>query len=498
MSKSNYDDYDNDLIESNTKKKKAPNKNANKHPKSSAKKKHTNNVNIKNNKKYKRSGKAKFFMALTAILIIACIAVTAGIVCFYLGVFDQAQVSDVSNNNEESSIVDMITPKMPERTSFLIAGTDADATRTDTIMVGCYNSKLDELTLISIPRDTLVSVDDETYALMNEHYPEPGQKGMKINALYHYGTSTDEDDDSRELGLSFLQNWVEEQTHTKLDYTAIISFDAFTYLIDAIGGIEYDVPMRMYYKCEDLMIDLQPGPQTLNGEQAEGLVRFRHDYINGDIGRVEQQQNFMKAMIKQLGNKDTIMKKPIPFIKTFFKYVKTDMSISDATKLVSVFKNFNADNVVTYTLPGTDGSLYGISGGWIMNETEAAELFNEVFTKPSSEILAEREAAANADTDNANTSKFNDKELEIQVLNGSYTDGLATKTLTDLTSLGYKAMSVGDYKEDKTNNTRIYVKEDGMGQSLVDNFPGCEIIVDTQRDLTEKYDIVIVLGIGDN
>ncbi|MGN1317431.1 MAG: LCP family protein [Lachnospirales bacterium] len=510
MSKKNYDDYENDMDFVEEKKKK-PNKKQHKNHSSEKKAKSSNN-NHKNNKvnkdfvakkkKPKRSFKAKFFMFLTTILVIGCICVTAFLVCFYLGVFEEKVVDTEKPKDKSitSAFTEMITPTLPERTTFLIAGTDKDGSRTDTIMMGCYNSVLEELTIISIPRDTLVYVDDETYEQMNEYFPEPGQHGMKINALRHYGTKGDDPDakDYYEPGMNHLRKWAENTAGTKIDYMAVVSFDAFTYIIDEIGGIEYDVPMRMYYRCDDLLIDLQPGLQTLNGEQAEGLVRFRHDYVNGDIGRVEQQQNFMKELIKQLANKDTILSKPVPFITAFFKYVDTDMSIADATKFVSVFKNFNAENVVTYTLPGDVGSLYGISGGWIMNENETAELFHEIFVQPSSEIKAEREAAAAKDQITAvNSSKFNDKDLEIQVLNGSYTNGIATKTLTELTSLGYKAMSVGDFTGQKTNNTRIYVKEDGMAQTLVDNFKDTEVIVDTNVDYTEKYDIVIVLGIGE-
>lgn len=500
-----YDEYEDDIIEKESPRKNVKpenKKNNKKHSKKQVNSVHTKQSNTK--RKKKRSFKAKFFMALTALLTICCVAVSAFIVCFYLGVFDDMEIKSNSEDNDSASPIsaftDMIMPTLPERTTFLLAGTDEDKTRTDTIMVGCYNSKLEELTLVSIPRDTLVEVDDETYQQMCAHYPEPGQRGMKINALHHYGTSTDEEDDDRQLGLSFLKSWVENEIGTDIDYMVRIDFDAFDYLIDSIGGVEYDVPIRMYYQdpAQDLYIDLQPGLQTLDGKQAEGLVRFRYDYVNGDIGRVEQQQAFMKALIKQLADKDTIFGNLNSYITTFFKYIDTDMSITDAIKFATVFKNFNTDNVVTYTLPGDVGSLYGISGGYIMDEAETEVLFNEIFIKPSEQIKQEREAAAAADEQTAeNYSKFNDKELEIQVLNGSYADGIATKTMTELTSLGYNTMSTGTYNGEKTKNTRIYVKEDGMATSLTDNFPGCEIIVDTNVDFTEKYDIVIILGTGE-
>ena len=98
-----------------------------------------------------------------------------------------------------------------------------------------------------------------------------------------------------------------------------VSFEAFDYLVDSIGGIEYNVPINMDYDDpgQDLAIHLKAGPQKLNGKQAEGLVRFRKGYDNQDIGRVESTAELLlNEFLKQVMNADTIFSNPSAYINT--------------------------------------------------------------------------------------------------------------------------------------------------------------------------------------
>ena len=442
-------------------------------------------------RKKKRSLKAKFFMVLTLVLFIYCVGALG-----YFGYQYYIEDSVVANNdsgreNTGGLFDNLIKPKLKERTVFAILGTDEEGTRTDTIMVCCYNQPLDELTIISVPRDTLIEVSTEAFNLMQEEYPEPGQRGMKINAIYHYG--------AEKYGIPLLKEELEEMIGVPIDYYCKVSFDAFEYLIDAIGGVEYNVPMRMYYSdpTQDLLIDLQPGLQTLNGEQAEGLVRFRYGYDNQDIGRVETQQSFVKELLKQIVNKDTFFKNVRAYLTTFFKYVETDVKLTDAVKYMSVLKDFNTDNIYTYTMPGDIGSLYGISGGYVINDIAADELCYDVFQKPVSEIEAERkaEAASSSDGSGEAVSSYDDKDLTIQVMNGGYTNGMASQVQNELISAGYNVTSIGTYAEDKAEETRIYVKEEGMGEDIQSFFPGSQLITDPS--VAVNHDVVVVIGINE-
>ena len=419
-------------------------------------------------------------MILAAVLGLYCVAV--------LGYFGWTYINDNPDDDgmvetPVTKISEMVTPKLPERTTFLIVGVDDDGTRTDTIIVGCYNSVLGELNLISVPRDTLVRVDDDTFNKMNEEFPEPGQHGMKINAIHHYGGD--------KYGMELLEKQLNTMFDTNIDFYVKVSFEAFDYLVDSIGGIEYNVPIDMDYDDpgQDLAIHLKAGPQKLNGKQAEGLVRFRKGYDNQDIGRVETQQNFIKEFLKQVMNADTIFSNPSAYINTFFKYITTDMKITDAIKYINVLKQFDSNKVNTYTLPGEIGSMYGFVGGYVM---ETNKLAYDIFSRPSNEIIAERESQQNAE---ANAGNYNDAELTIQVLNGGYANGMATKVKQELEGEGYNVSSIGTYSGEKISKTRIYVKEDGMGQQLKKSFDGCEVVTDPT--VASEYDIVVVIGTGE-
>ena len=120
--------------------------------------------------------------------------------------------------------------------------------------------------------------------------------------------------------------------------------------------------------------------------------------------------------------------------------------------------------------------MYGFVGGYVMDEEETNKLAYDIFSRPSNEIIAERESQQNAE---ANAGNYNDAELTIQVLNGGYANGMATTQVKqELEGEGYNVSSIGTYSGEKISKTRIYVKEDGMGQQLKKSFDGCEVVTD--------------------
>lgn len=440
--------------------------------------------------KKKRSLKARFFMVLFVVLLVYCVSALA-----YFGyqyyVEDSTNVAEGEERENAGLLDQLVKPKLKERTVFAMLGVDKEGDRTDTIMICCYNQTLDELTIISVPRDTLIEVSDEDFQRLNEEYPEPGQHWMKINAIYHYGRD--------KYGIPILLNELSEMIGVPIDYYCKVNFEAFNYLIDSIGGVQYNVPMNMDYDdpSQDLSIHLKAGMQTLNGKDAEGLVRFRYGYSNADIGRVATQQDFCKELLKQLVSKDTFFKNAPAYLKTFFNYVETDVKLSDAIKYMAVVKDFNTDNINTYTMPGNDaGYVHGISGGWAINDEEVKTLCYDIFQKPVSEIKAEREAAAaQGGAEGTTTASYDDKALSVQVLNGGYTNGMASAVQTKLLSAGYDVKSIGTYSGDKVDNTRIFVKKEGMGKKIQEQFAGSEIVVDPST--ASDHDIVVVIGINE-
>ncbi|MBM4764191.1 LCP family protein [Bacillus sp. B15-48] len=188
-------------------------------------------------------------------------------------------------------------------TNILIIGSDARAderSRADTIMVVSYHPERGTHKLVSIMRDTYVSV--------------PGYGKNKINTAFAFG------------GPELLRQTVKENFDINLQYYAVLDFQGFVSLVDVAfpNGIEIDVEKRM---SEKIGVTLEPGVQNLDGEHLLGYVRFRQDAI-GDFGRVERQQKVMVEMGRQLATFQTISKMP-KLIGVVVPFVNTNMDIGD-------------------------------------------------------------------------------------------------------------------------------------------------------------------------
>jgi len=382
-----------------------------------------------------------------------------------------------SNLKDGGSIMGAFT-SVPEHTNFLILGVDAGGTRTDVMMLGSFNSKDKTITLISIPRDTYVTMPQERRDILAAHdvWPPAPQSGvMKINAAHHYA--------GEKYGVEFAVKQVEELVGVSIEYYIKMDLEAFRYIVDEIGGVEFDVPMRMYYRDvpENLYIDLYPGLQTLNGTDAEGLVRYRKPdeynpisggYKNGG-SREGTQQAFLKALITQLLAKENIVSNAPAMLTTFMKYVQTNFNPADLPKYLGEIKGLDSSRIITYTLPGKDQYIGDVSY-FLHDEIATAALAQLVFygaEPPAPEASAGK---------------------SIQVLNGGYTSGLAARTRDILTEAGFSIDSIGDHTGTKTENTRIVVKKANWGADLQVHFPGSQIEVNAAG--MNGFDISIILG----
>lgn len=424
-------------------------------------------------KRKRRMSPAKKF--LTIVLAVLGVYIVA------LGIFTlAAYLSDDPNDKPLDILTSVVGGKVPERTNFVIMCTDEEGTRTDTIMVGCYNSVTNGIDIMSIPRDTLVSATAANFEIMQERNPSLGSNVMMVNSIHSYAGSED--------GPEMLTEELANLLDISIDYYIRVDFDAFHYFIDSIGGVDFDVPRDMKYDdpTQDLHIDLEAGMQHLDGEKAEQLVRFRKDnygggYALGDIDRIQVQQDFFKALVKKAVSADTIKSNPQAYLTTLFKYVTTNAGIKDALKYISVVDKLDTDNINTYTLPGTTRN-----NRWIMDEEQTESIVYEVFKRPSEEILAEQEAETNG------TAPTDSKSASIQVLNGGYTNGKASEVQDMLSEAGYNVADIGTYEGDKEEATRIYVNQNGLGEDLTEYFTNAKVIKDSS--VTGDYDIVIVVG----
>ncbi|MBR1736449.1 MAG: LCP family protein [Firmicutes bacterium] len=436
----------------------------------------------KNDGGKKKSVSAIFFKIFLTIVIIYTIAF--GCYVAYTYTMNGGEESGEGYFKEVAKEIfpDAFVGDVPDRTNILLLGVDADETRTDTIMLASYDSVNKNVSLISIPRDTIVTIGAVEWELMTENEPSlmyNYSPQMKINSVHAYL--------GPEEGVKYLKELVGEMFDIKIDYYAKVNCEAFRYIVDSIGGIEYNVEERLYYEdpTQDLFIDLYPGVQMLDGDKAEQLVRFRYGYATQDLHRVEVQRNFMKVFMATALNKDTIMSNPGAYAKVLIDYVDTDMPVATAVRYVNSLSGFSAENVKGYTLPGECAEIDGVSY-YVRYEDETDELAAEVFVDPKSIQENNSEGTTEEKITESSSGKL------IQVLNGGYTSGMAGYVQGILEAEGFAVSAIGDYGGEKINETVIYVSKEGQGEDLVKYFTNAR--TEVSAEMTGGYDIVIVVG----
>ena len=165
-----------------------------------------------------------------------------------------------------------------------------------------------------------------------------------------------------------------------------IDFDGFKEVIDALGGVEFEVPFRMKYDdpVQNLHIDLQPGLQVLDGEAAHDFVRFRKGnagypgYAMGDLGRIEAQQAFIKALIQQKVNAKYLLKADELF-EVVVRNVRTNYTAKDLIRHLGAISKVDSELMTMYQLPGAAKTIGGVSY-FLCDERATQELVDTVFS----------------------------------------------------------------------------------------------------------------------
>lgn len=222
--------------------------------------------------------------------------------------------------------------------------------RSDTIMLAFVNAEKKAINLLSIPRDTRVELAE-------------GKGTTKINHAFAYG------------GVPLTRKTIENFLDVEIDRYVTVDFKGFADVIDALGGVDYDVEQRMYYPAEN--IDLQAGPQHLDGEAALSYVRWRGT-ATADIGRIERQQKFLSTVLEQVMSSGTILRLP-NLIITINTYVQTDFTLPELTSLINVFKDVSSVTFNSAMVPGDGTMINGISY-WQYYPNQTAELVEQMRT----------------------------------------------------------------------------------------------------------------------
>ena len=260
----------------------------------------------------------------------------------------------------------------------LVLGVDnreGDIGRSDTIFVMSLDREENVATMLSIPRDSYV--------------PIPGRGWDKINHAYAYGKG------------KLTRRTVENLLNIEIDYLVEVDRKGVEKMIDAIGGVEIDVEKRMYYEdpWDDdggLVIDLEPGLQTLDGEEAIQYIRYRDK--EGDIGRARRQQKFLAAAMDSIASPFTLVRLP-RIAYACASGIETDMPMSEMVKLSPAVMMASYNGLEKIFADGQPTYINGVSY-WALDiqnlRAKMANVVGDRYTKSSLRDAARMEEAVRA------------------------------------------------------------------------------------------------------
>lgn len=414
------------------------------------------NIKRKLRKKEKRSTIIK--RAILALILTVLILVTLS------GIYLFSFISSLNN----SDVIAGVKPRANETVNILLLGMDigdsenisnTSARRTDTMILLNYNPRTDNIKVVSIPRDTLIEVE-------NAHDGEGNYiPYWKINAAYALG------------GEEEVIEQVEGLLDITVNYLIEIDYAAFRNLIDAVGGVEMFIERDMYYDddAQDLHINFNKGETVLlDGQKAEEFFRWRKNndgtgLADGDLGRIKNQQKFISALIEKCTN---------PMIVT---------QIPDILKSIK-------ENVIT-NMPGTEMIKYGLkmisNSGTSMNTLQGynERIYGQDFLVADSSynrsIIESLKITSEADNSEEK------KNSSIMVLNATRVNGLAGNLKTELEKLGYATISTGNYEKSKESSILSNNKD---LRKLLSEDTGIKNLSKNKESEYQDYDAVIIIG----
>ncbi|MBO1336552.1 LCP family protein [Streptomyces sp. VRA16 Mangrove soil] len=310
------------------------------------------------NRNRKRWGWPKRIVVLLLAFVLVVVAYAVGV-----GIWAITQIQRTDALSDYSG-----RPAAGRGTNWLLVGSDSrenltkeqqqelhvgsdSGNETDTIIVLHYGASGPYL--VSIPRDSYVTI--------------PGHGKNKINASFSLG------------GPQLLTRTVEEATGLRLDHYAEVSFLGFVDVVDALGGVEVCVPQDLSDPYSGA--DFKAGCQTMNGTQALAYARDRHSYANGDLGRVQAQQQLISAIASKALSPGVYLNpwKLLPFLNASLNAltVDQDAGLLNIGKMGLEMEGVAHGDGATTTVPiGSEPYVSGVGDVVEWNQTEAAELFS--------------------------------------------------------------------------------------------------------------------------
>lgn len=298
----------------------------------------------RNNPSYNRKRNGMSTGKKAAIIIASLVAVLlvfGGIVAYLFIDQVNANLRNKYTDKENLEIQEKLVPVVNVNEPFymMLIGSDERAydegmgARSDSNIVVRVDPVNWTVTMVSIPRDTKITYRGST---------------MKFNAVYSYGKAAGSIDAASNL------------LDVKISHYAEIDFDGLTNMVDAIGGVEIDVPQPINDpQAGQVTID-KAGLQTLNGDQALVFARSRHYYMDGDFSRAGNQRTLIEAIVKK------VLSLPVGDIpgavQALSKCVSTDLTVNQIYSLAMQYKNSGKEmTIYSAMVPSHLADIDGVS-----------------------------------------------------------------------------------------------------------------------------------------
>jgi polyisoprenyl-teichoic acid--peptidoglycan teichoic acid transferase len=330
--------------------------------------------------------------------------------------------------------------------------------RSDTMLMLRVDPTDNSVKLLSVPRDTQVSL--------------PNVGVTKINDANVRGGA-----ELAARTVSGVLNGIAIDRYVRVDT------EAFRELVDQLGGVEVYVPQAMSYvdKTQKLTINLAAGLQTLNGDQAEQFARFRHDAY-GDIGRVQRQQTLLKALLKRVTNPAVIPRLP-GLVSAMQKYIDTNLSLEEMLALTGAGRQLSQGNFKMVMLPGRFSSPTEFNASyWIMNPHGRDRVMKQYFNIDPIVATSDQTRSAN--------------DLKIAIQNASSKPDAAEQLRRYLVKRGFSNIYIASDWSDKQKETQIIAQQGDL--SNADSLKGLLGVGRVEADSTGDLESDLTIRVGDD
>lgn len=380
-------------------------------------------------------------------------------------------------------------------------GASESAYRTDTILLARVDPTEKQVTLVSIHRDTLI--DFGSYGK------------QKINAAYSIGAERQEAGEQGVSGASYTVETISKFAGVPIAHYAEIDFDQFISVVDAIGGIEVNVPVDVY-DPEYTGADIKAGEQTLNGNDALQLCRARHAYDkygDGDVYRAANQRMVIGAILKKVLASDPVT--IANTVSTMADSVQTDLSIGDIVSLATQFQGFDMSTNMFSGMEPTNSKYVNdtwyeicdtanwrkmmtrVNQGLSPYESEDEDITRGVAGAGTATKGADgtTSAADSSSDSSAETSAETDYSGTVEVLNGAGVEGLAGRVAATLDNQGFDTTAATADSYDYSKTRIIYVGDanKAKAQAVADTL-GLSNLAADDGTYAGSADVVVILG----